>query len=214
MIQTVTVSREARDGTLARALESLSGDLAVRILVSDTLEAAVHCCPVAGIGTVLVDDVISLDALAPTLCALVEMKNGIVFAQTQTLAREWKRFAELRTLVVAEFGLKLVPVDSPQQAARYIARIVHQHSRPAKPQSAIAPPTNKHANADASLVKSVSGIPGIGDAKARDLLTRFGSLRAIADARADEIAKVKGFGAVNADKVTRFFGEEKEMRFL
>lgn len=47
----------------------------------------------------------------------------------------------------------------------------------------------------------LQGLPGIGPAKARRLLERFGSVEAIVNARPDELQSVEGIGNRLAEKL-------------
>ena len=54
---------------------------------------------------------------------------------------------------------------------------------------------------------SLTKIPGIGDAKAKKLLSAFGGLAALKQASRDEIARVKGISDRDAEAVVKYFGE-------
>ena len=54
---------------------------------------------------------------------------------------------------------------------------------------------------------SLTSIRGIGDAKAKKLMSHFGTLAALADATADDIAEVDGISADNAKDIYAFLHE-------
>ncbi len=55
-----------------------------------------------------------------------------------------------------------------------------------------------------TLTTALAGIPGIGPARQRALLERFGSVRALRAATEEEIRSVPGFGPRRAAEVARF----------
>jgi len=60
-----------------------------------------------------------------------------------------------------------------------------------------------------SMVDSLlDGVPGLGDARKRQLLRHFGSLKRLRAASAEEIASLPGFGAVIAARVVEGLAEE------
>ena len=55
---------------------------------------------------------------------------------------------------------------------------------------------------------SLEKIPGIGPAKAKRLLAKFGSVKKIREATPDEIASVQGMGQRDAEAIAAYFREE------
>ena len=100
----------------------------------------------------------------------------------------------LSHLAVVE-GATLVRTDSGEQTAALILSMAKRFQdgrrdlqlRPVKPQ-------------DPRLLAEfiVCGLPRVGRAKARLLLERFGSVRGVVDASAEEIAAIRGFGKKTA----------------
>ena len=63
-------------------------------------------------------------------------------------------------------------------------------------------------------VLSALGVPGIGPKKAKVLAGEFETLRALADASVEELARVKGISRGNAESVHAFFCESTNRRLL
>jgi excinuclease ABC subunit C len=60
-----------------------------------------------------------------------------------------------------------------------------------------------------SMVDSLlDGVPGLGDARKRQLLRHFGSLKRLRAASAEEIADLPGFGKIIAERVVDSLAEE------
>ncbi len=57
---------------------------------------------------------------------------------------------------------------------------------------------------------SLEKIPGIGPAKAKRLLAKFGSIKKIREATPDEIAAVQGMGKKDAEAIFAFFAKEEQ----
>ncbi len=65
---------------------------------------------------------------------------------------------------------------------------------------------NRKLRTKRTIRSELSTIPGVGEARQRALLARFGSLRAVAQASEEEIARIPGFGPGLARKVLEFLG--------
>ncbi len=65
---------------------------------------------------------------------------------------------------------------------------------------------NRKLRSRRTIGSELAGIPGIGVARQRALLTRFGSVRALREASEDEIAAVPGFSRVLAARVLTYLG--------
>ncbi len=61
-----------------------------------------------------------------------------------------------------------------------------------------------------TITSELLRIPGIGEAKRRQLLEAFGSLQGVRDAPPEAIAALPGFGAKTAEKIVRALGEPQE----
>ena len=129
-------------------------------------------------------------------------------------------------MVVVEFGMQILPVASVEEAARYIARIIHQENKPHQKQSNSVAPSGKTFHFDNLLIKSVSSIPGIGESKATNLMTEFKtwvygliflnvnqflikSLKHLVNASEGEILeRLPSIGKHSASKIYKFFNEK------
>lgn len=67
---------------------------------------------------------------------------------------------------------------------------------------------NRKLRGRRTIRSRLADIPGIGRSRQQALLTRFGSVRGIVAAGADEIARVPGFSGVLAHRVIDYLGEE------
>ncbi|KAJ3235658.1 hypothetical protein HDU78_005067 [Chytriomyces hyalinus] len=221
MIHTCYLATSQRDSALSKALAQLPADLAVRIVYTDaTTNNLIHCTPYPGTGVCLIPaaDVASKPAddesFVSLYCALMDKTNAIVLVETQE-GKLWAEFTRFQAVGGLEFGLKVVPVDSMEHGARMIARMIHQETRPSKPAALVGAASGKTENQNTLQIKSVCGIPGIGEQKARDLLKEFSTLRGLGDASEAAIAeRVKGMGRVQAKKVVAFFENEKSLHFM
>lgn len=74
--------------------------------------------------------------------------------------------------------------------------------------TAAAKPTTKQSHA--ALAKAVMMLPGVGEQKARDLLRRFATVQAIANASESELARCVGT-SVGSRIYTFFNSEDKEL---
>jgi excinuclease ABC subunit C len=65
---------------------------------------------------------------------------------------------------------------------------------------------NRKLRRKRTLRSALDGIPGIGSRRQKVLLTRFGSLRGVKEATADEIARIPGFSLALANRVLTYLG--------
>jgi len=65
---------------------------------------------------------------------------------------------------------------------------------------------NRKLRSRRTLESELSGIPGVGPSRQRALLTRFGSVRGVRQASAEEIARLPGFGAGLAQRILVYLG--------
>ncbi|KAJ3065651.1 hypothetical protein HDU98_010959 [Podochytrium sp. JEL0797] len=166
----------------------------------------IDCTPFPGCGIVFVPATALSDPHDDQLAALMEMETGLLIVETSP--RSWELFRRLQQISVVEYGVAVVPVESVEHAARYISVLINQHAKPAKAKidTTASITTGKTDNPHALLIKTVSGIPGIGEAKAKELLMAFGTLKSISEATESDIReRIKGVGAVQAAKVVAFF---------
>ena len=69
---------------------------------------------------------------------------------------------------------------------------------------------NRKLRGRRTIRSALGDIPGIGPARQRALLTRFGSVRGVLEAGADEITRVPGFSRVLADRVLSYLQGDGE----
>jgi len=65
---------------------------------------------------------------------------------------------------------------------------------------------NRKLRSKRTLRSDLGDIPGIGQARQRELLRRFGSLKGVREATKDEIARVPGFSEVLASRILTYLG--------
>ena len=65
---------------------------------------------------------------------------------------------------------------------------------------------NRRLRSRRTLRSDLSAIPGIGPRRQQALLTRFGSLKGVRQASAEEIARVPGFSVVLASRILTWLG--------
>jgi excinuclease ABC subunit C len=65
---------------------------------------------------------------------------------------------------------------------------------------------NRKLRRKRTIRSELSDIPGVGPRRQKALLTRFGSVRSIREATADEIARVPGFSDTLASRVLTYLG--------
>ena len=97
------------------------------------------------------------------------------------------------------------PVRLPRRdpALRLLQRIRNEAHR-------FAVEYNRKLRGRRTIRSALGDIPGIGPARQRALLTRFGSVRGVLEAGADEITRVPGFSRVLADRVLSYLEGDRE----
>jgi excinuclease ABC subunit C len=121
----------------------------------------------------------ALDAPAVALCALAEREEEVY-------------------LVGRSEPLRL-PRSSP--ALRLLQRVRDEAHR-------FAVGYNRTLRKHRTLTSALSAVPGIGPKRQQTLLKRFGSVRALRAARAEEIAQLPGFSEVLAHQILEHLGRE------
>ncbi|KAJ3346970.1 hypothetical protein HDU83_002524 [Entophlyctis luteolus] len=191
------INERLKDAKLTATLKALPAPHSLRVVLKTYPECAqnlIDCVPFAGAGIVFLSDTEAsgpVDAYSARLAALVDKKPGIVLVQVSPSSRRKtttvyvdganekpdgsSRFSRVQRVVVLEYGLSIVPVESVEQAASFISRLIYQESKPAKPKTKVAAATGKLDNQDALMIKSICAIPGIGATKAADVLAQFKS---------------------------------------
>lgn len=105
-------------------------------------------------------------------------------------------------------GLPLLRAKAPAETARlvcYAARQQHRLAEGALPRPAPAKRRKKKRSAQLHLLQ---GLPGVGPARAEQLLDAFGSVEAVMQAGAEELEAVRGVGGETAGKI-RWAVEER-----
>jgi DNA excision repair protein ERCC-4 len=101
------------------------------------------------------------------------------------------------------YGVPLLRTASVGETAEWVEVIARREERRlARRPAEVAP-------SDARVAMDVLGaIPGVGDARARRLVERFGSVRAVLAAREDALGDVPGIGPVTARAIRAAGGSE------
>jgi len=93
----------------------------------------------------------------------------------------------------------MLRTSSVADTAVHIAHIARQEARRAARRGTDdAPPRRLRA-----AISVLAAIPGVGDWRARRLLESFGSLRAVFEADADELADIAGIGPTTVESLRR-----------
>ena len=91
-----------------------------------------------------------------------------------------------------------VILDVKEPAARLLIRLRDEAHR-------FAITFNRQLRGRAAVTPGLTEVPGIGDRKARRLLARFGSLRAVLDADDGTLAEI--IGPVDIESIREYFGK-------
>jgi ERCC4-type nuclease len=106
-------------------------------------------------------------------------------------------FGDLQTLLVFDYSLKVVPVESVEEAAHMIVQLAKksQSSNPFVSTKPLPPP-------DPLVLQTVQMLPRTGSTNAKNLLNKFGSIQGIACATEQELSEVTG--KANAHALSKF----------
>jgi Fanconi anemia group M protein len=105
-------------------------------------------------------------------------------------------------LEIGDRGVTVLRSTDPKDSARWLMRIsIRLNRRPA------AVPGVRRRPRGGTPLSLLSEMPGIGPRTALSLLERFGSIRAIASADADELERVEGIGPQRAAVLARILSE-------
>lgn len=171
------------------------------------------------LGDYLVDGALLIERKTlPDLVASI--KDGRLFAQARRLAGSPVRTAmilegtskdladfEMRREAIQgalisltlRFGIALLRSRNPQETARllfFAARQGRQAATGVGSRAGRRQRTKRRVQA-----RVLQGLPGVGPERARRLLERFGTLEAIMNAEADELASVRGIGQTMAETI-------------
>lgn len=106
----------------------------------------------------------------------------------------------LAYLTVIE-GFSVLPSPSAGFTAAQIKRMAEQQQHGLGYEVQLRPPVPKTLEQQQSYV--LTGLPGIGDGKAADLLAHFGTPQAVFSATDDELLEVRGMGKAGVAKIRR-----------
>ncbi len=98
------------------------------------------------------------------------------------------------------FGGREIPVDSRSEAFALLTRIQDETHR-------FAIEYHRSLRSKAQVHSLLDDIPGVGPKRRRSLMEHFGSIEAIRDAGADELAAIPGMNRASAETVYAFFHE-------
>lgn len=102
-------------------------------------------------------------------------------------------FNDFQKFIVIECGSTVFPLASQQEAGDILVKMVRQETRtPKNPfkSRAVALPTQ-----DSLIISCIKSFPNVGETKAKHLLNKFQSIRAITEASVSELAAVIGLSA-------------------
>jgi ERCC4-type nuclease len=103
------------------------------------------------------------------------------------------------------YGVAVLRSDSPEETARLLVYLARQARRSAR--GGLPRPGYRPKGKRARQLFLLQGLPGVGPERAARLLERFGSVRAIMTASADDLATVDGIGEKTAAKMRWVLGE-------
>jgi DNA excision repair protein ERCC-4 len=135
-------------------------------------------------------------ALAPERAVLI--LEGCEQAWRDTGVRREAQQGALITIGVF-FGVAVLHSESPEETARlliYLGRQVQRAARGGLPRPGYRPKGKR-----ARQLYLLQGLPGIGPARAAQLLERFGSVQAVITASADDLGAVDGIGQKTAGRM-------------
>ncbi|KAJ3279489.1 hypothetical protein HK104_001422, partial [Borealophlyctis nickersoniae] len=181
----LVASSKLQGSSLLQHLSSLPKSLTVRVIYEDI---DVDFLPAQAFAASFWPEHLIIDANAEDLKARLKVlgknsKSVLIVEKTQLTS---PKFAEIQWMATFEFNISTLPVASPAEAMRYIARIEH---KPQKPTTSTSAPSNKTKNAHQSLVQTVKACPGVGEVKAIALLREFKTLQSLANASEAELLK-------------------------
>lgn len=97
------------------------------------------------------------------------------------------------------YGVAVLRSDGPEETARLLVYLGRQARRSA--QGGLPRPGHRPKGKWARQLFLLQGLPGVGPERAARLLERFGSVRAIMTASADDLAAVGGIGQKTAERM-------------
>ncbi|MCD6589791.1 DEAD/DEAH box helicase [Candidatus Woesearchaeota archaeon] len=107
--------------------------------------------------------------------------------------------------IVVDYEIPIVWMRNPKETARFLVAIAKRFQGEKRN---INPHIRKPATLKEQQEYLIASIPGIGPMLARNLLRRFRSIKAIANASLREIEKVEGIGKKKAETIKKILEEE------
>ncbi len=98
------------------------------------------------------------------------------------------------------YGIPVIVVHGPEQLV-WLIKQIGRHVRRRDARAHIAK-LGRRRNSHAHMQNVLGQLPGVGPAKAKALLSHFGTLRAVFSASADQLTEVEGIGPKLARKLT------------
>ncbi|MHB8604423.1 MAG: DEAD/DEAH box helicase [Thermoplasmatota archaeon] len=129
---------------------------------------------------------------------LVVEGDGLFTARRIEPAAIYASFAAL----IADFGVSVFQTRDAKETAALLASIARREQTGEKREVALRG-AKSAMNDEERLRYVVEGLPGVSAVLARRLLERFGTLRAIANAKLEELMEVEGVGEKTAGEIVR-----------
>nr|XP_045010690.1 Fanconi anemia core complex-associated protein 24 isoform X2 [Jaculus jaculus] len=125
--------------------------------------------------------------------------QGIVVVEKTGMSEQY--FPAVQKFTVLDLGMVLLPVASQREASCLIVQLVQEQAR--EPSRNPFLRKRRSVLSEASLVRTVQQIPGVGRVKAPLLLQRFSSIQRLSNASTQELEPVVGQAA--AQHIHAFF---------
>uniref|UniRef100_A0A8C5JY99 Fanconi anemia-associated protein of 24 kDa-like n=1 Tax=Jaculus jaculus TaxID=51337 RepID=A0A8C5JY99_JACJA len=129
--------------------------------------------------------------------------QGIVVVEKTGMSEQY--FPAVQKFTVLDLGMVLLPVASQREASCLIVQLVQEQAR--EPSRNPFLRKRRSVLSEASLVRAVQQIPGVGRVKAPLLLQRFSSIQRLSNASTQELEPVVGPAA--AQHIHAFFTQPR-----
>ncbi|XP_030437721.1 Fanconi anemia core complex-associated protein 24 isoform X1 [Gopherus evgoodei] len=129
--------------------------------------------------------------------------HGIVIVEKTQISDQY--FPAVQKFIVLELGMTLLPVANQGEASQLIIQLVHEQSK----DHTSNPFLHKKCSqlAEASILRTVQQIPGVGKTKALLLLQQFVSIHQLCNASVQDLELV--VGQTIAQQIHAFFTQTK-----
>ncbi|XP_052789029.1 Fanconi anemia core complex-associated protein 24-like [Mya arenaria] len=190
----LVVSTKWRNSELSNAIQG------VRLVYEDKL-GFIDFHPSTQIGVVYATeaDLVSQASLRRKLAKLRKANQVQVLVLAERTGTSGQYFLPLQKYVALELGFTITPIPGQIEAAGILTQMVLTES---KLESNPFRKRRRPPNLDEMLLSTVQSIPKLGAVKARKLLERFKSLKAIQAATVEELTSV--VGKASAENVRTF----------